>query len=124
MVAIKDMEMPKNCIECTLSHFYFDVNGVIHYICKYKNIEIRGNLENKRNDFCPLILIEENRGRNERLVNKISNVAKMYPKTFSDKIYDAVTIYEGIEEVKQAGIRRGLEKAISIITEADTEGEE
>ena len=48
---------------------------------------------------------------------KISSVkSKLFdPKTFSDKIYDAVTIYEGIEEVENVGIRKGLEQAISII---------
>lgn len=46
---------------------------------------------------------------------ELSNVMMQYPETFSDKIYDAVTIYEGIEEVKQVGIRKGLELAISII---------
>ena len=59
MVAIKDMEMPKCCEECPLFHFYFGLNGVtIHYICKYGNIEMCGDLKNKRNDFCPLIEIE------------------------------------------------------------------
>lgn len=58
MVIIKDMEMPKNCAECRLFHFYFDLDSVIHYICKYRNMEMCGNLKNKRNDFCPLI--EEN----------------------------------------------------------------
>ena len=43
---------------------------------------------------------------------KISNVMMRYPKTYSDKIYDAVTIHEGIEEVHQAGIRQGLKLAI------------
>jgi hypothetical protein len=55
MVAIKDMEMPKNCAECKLFHFYLDTNGVIHFICKCGNIEMCGDLKNKRNDFCPLI---------------------------------------------------------------------
>lgn len=57
MVAIKDMEMPKNCVECKLFHFYFDLDSVIHYICKYRNMEMCGDLKNKRNDFCPLIEI-------------------------------------------------------------------
>lgn len=55
MVAIKDMEMPKNCAECELFHFYFDLDGVIHYICKFRNMEMCGDLKNKRNDFCPLM---------------------------------------------------------------------
>ena len=55
MVTIKDMEMPKNCAECPLFHFYLDTNGTIHYICKYGNMEMCGDLKNKRNDFCPLI---------------------------------------------------------------------
>lgn len=59
MVAIKDMEMPKSCTDCKLFHFYFDSDSVIHYICKYENMEICGDLKNKRNDFCPLI--EENK---------------------------------------------------------------
>lgn len=46
---------------------------------------------------------------------KLSNIMMQYPETYSDKIYDAVTIYEGIEEVSQVGIRKGLELAISII---------
>lgn len=55
MVAIKDMEMPKNCAECKLFHFYLDTNSVIHYVCKYRNMEMCGDLKNKRNDSCPLI---------------------------------------------------------------------
>ena len=55
MVAIKDMEMPKNCAECKLFHFYIDLNSVTHFICKYGNIEMCGDLKNKRNYFCPLI---------------------------------------------------------------------
>jgi hypothetical protein len=58
MVAIKDMEMPKNCAECKLFHFYL-ANGVIHCICKCGNMEMCGDLENKRNDFCPLIEVDK-----------------------------------------------------------------
>ena len=60
MVAIKGLEMPKCCKECPLFHFYFDIEGVMHFICKYRNMEMCGDLENKRNDFCPLI--EVNKG--------------------------------------------------------------
>ncbi len=60
MVAIKDMEMPKNCAECKLFHFYFDVDGVIHYVCKCGNMEMFSDL-NKRNDFCPLIVAESDK---------------------------------------------------------------
>ena len=64
MVAIKDMDMPNNCIECKLFHFYFDLDSVAHYICKCGNIEMCGDLKNKRNDSCPLIEIdEENEGK-------------------------------------------------------------
>lgn len=60
MVAIKDMVMPKNCAECKLFHFYLDViNGTIHFICKYGNIEMCGDFEKKRNDFCPLIEVDK-----------------------------------------------------------------
>lgn len=51
----------------------------------------------------------------DKICCEISNAIMQYPETYSDKIYDACTIYEGIEEVKQVGIRRGLELAISII---------
>jgi len=54
MVAIKDMEMPKNCAECKLFHFYIDLNGVTHFICKCENMEMCGDLKNKRHDLCPL----------------------------------------------------------------------
>jgi len=58
MVAIKDMEMPKNCVECKLFHFYLDQGCLIRYICKCGNIEMCGDLKNKRNDICPLVTIE------------------------------------------------------------------
>ena len=58
MVAIKGLEMPKCCVECKLFHFYFDLNWGMHYICKYGNIEMCGDLKNKRNDLCPLIVME------------------------------------------------------------------
>lgn len=57
----------------------------------------------------------------DKICLKISNVAKTYPQTHSDKIYDAVTLDEGIEEVRQVGIRKGLEFAIDLIKGADTE---
>lgn len=57
-IAIKDMEMPKCCSKCPLFHFYLDTNGIIHFICKYGNREMRGDLENKRYDLCPLVNIE------------------------------------------------------------------
>lgn len=59
MVIIKDMKMPKCCSKCPLFHYYFDVNGTIHFICKYGNMELCGDLENKRNDFCPLVEMKE-----------------------------------------------------------------
>lgn len=55
MVVIKDMQMPNNCKECKLFHFYLDLDGVIHYICKFTNMEMCGDLKNKRNGFCPLM---------------------------------------------------------------------
>ena len=58
MVAIKDMKMPKNCAECKLFHFYFDVDGVIHYVCKCRSVEMFSDL-NKRNDLCPLIEVDK-----------------------------------------------------------------
>lgn len=51
----------------------------------------------------------------------VSNAIKKYPKTYSDKIYDAVTFEQGIVEVTQVGIRKGLELAIGIIKGADTD---
>ena len=61
MVAIKNMEMPESCKECPLFHFYLDTNGIIHFICKCGNIELCGDLKNKRNDFCPLIEVDKER---------------------------------------------------------------
>ena len=57
MVGIKGMKMPKNCLECKLFHFYFDLNVVVHCVCKCRNMEIYGDLD-KINDLCPLIEIE------------------------------------------------------------------
>ena len=57
MVAIKDMEMPKCCKECPLFHFYLDTNGVIHFICKYENLEVL-MVDEKRSGICPLVNIE------------------------------------------------------------------
>ena len=59
MVIIKDMEMPKCCSECPLFHFFIDINGILHYICKCGNVEMLGDFENERNDFCPLIEMKE-----------------------------------------------------------------
>lgn len=65
---------------------------------------------------------QEKAARYDALIAAIEYTIEKYPKTFSNKIYDAVTVYEGIEEVKNVGIRRGLELAISII-KAKSEGE-
>lgn len=59
-----------------------------------------------------------------RLISKIRDCAKNYPQDYSDKVYDAVTIYEGIEEVHSCGVRNGLERAISIIEADSIESEE
>jgi len=59
----------------------------------------------------------------DKICLNISNAIKKYPKTYSDKIYDAVTVYEGIGEVEQVGIRKGLELAIDLIKGADTESD-
>lgn len=58
------------------------------------------------------------------LIHKIRDCAKNYPQDYSDKVYDAVTIYEGIEEVHSCGIRKGLELAISIIEADNVESED
>ena len=60
MVAIKDMEMPKNCADCRFFHFYFDLDGAVHFICKCENVEMHGNFAIKRHDICPLIESEVN----------------------------------------------------------------
>ena len=57
MVAIKDMEMPECCEECPLFHFYLDIHGVMHFICKYGNLEVLMDKE-KRSGICPLVNIE------------------------------------------------------------------
>lgn len=59
MVGIKYIEMPKSCTECKLLHSYFDLDGVIHYICKCDNMELCGDLNTKRNGHCPLIYAGE-----------------------------------------------------------------
>ena len=53
----------------------------------------------------------------ERVIRKLKDTRNEYPTTYSDKIYDAVTIDEGIDEIERVGIRKGLEIAILIITE-------
>lgn len=63
MVVIKDMEMPKNCAECKLFHYYL-ANGKIHFICKCGNMEMRGDIKNKRNDSCPLIEVDKEKDVN------------------------------------------------------------
>lgn len=54
----------------------------------------------------------------EEIIEKIKDVRDKYPTEYSDKVYDAVTIDEGIAEVSEVGIGKGLEMAILII-EAD-----
>ena len=51
----------------------------------------------------------------EEIIKKLKDVRNEYPTTYSDKVYDAVTIDEGIVEVTEVGIRKGLEMAILII---------
>ena len=62
LVAIADLKMPKCCKECPLFHFYLDIDGTVHFICKYKNRELRSRyFEIERDKNCPLIevVIEE-----------------------------------------------------------------
>lgn len=54
----------------------------------------------------------------------ISNAIKKYPQTYSGKVYDAVTIYEGVEEIENVGIRKGLELAIELIKGVNKEESE
>lgn len=58
---------------------------------------------------------QERVARYDALITDIESAIEKYPQTYSDKIYDAVTIDEGIAEVEQVGIRKGLELAIGII---------
>lgn len=58
MVAIKDLEMPESCSKCPLFHFYLDINGAIHFICKYGDVDICVDFKNRRNILCPLIEVE------------------------------------------------------------------
>ncbi len=59
MVAIRDMEMPKNCAECKLFHCYLNLGVVMHYVCKCGNMEMFHDVKNKRNYFCPLIEVDK-----------------------------------------------------------------
>ncbi len=52
----------------------------------------------------------------KEIIKTLKAAAKGYPKTYSDKVYDAVTIDEGIMEVERFGIREGLELAIKLIS--------
>ena len=54
----------------------------------------------------------------KEIIKKLKDARNKYPTTQGDKIYDAVTIDEGIAEVENFGIGKGLEMAITII-EAD-----
>ena len=54
----------------------------------------------------------------EEIIKKLKDARSQYPTTVGDKIYDAVTIDEGISEVIDFGMGKGLEMAILII-EAD-----
>ena len=58
---------------------------------------------------------QERVARYDALIADIESTIEKYPQTYSDKIYDAVTIDEGIAEVEQVGIRKGLELAVVII---------
>lgn len=54
MIAIKDMKMPKNCVECDFS--YVSCLERDKLICSYQNCCVsRGT---KRDEFCPLIEVE------------------------------------------------------------------
>lgn len=58
MVGI-DMSIPKCCKECKLFKYYIDLNGALHFICKFDNREIFGKFEEERNEECPLIEIQK-----------------------------------------------------------------
>lgn len=51
----------------------------------------------------------------EEIIRKLKDARNKYPTTYSSKVYDAVTIDEGIAEVTDFGIGKGLEMAILII---------
>jgi hypothetical protein len=55
MIAIKDMEMPKNCGECDCSCWH-DYCGT--YFCSLTGNDV---LENQKDMDCPLVEIEENK---------------------------------------------------------------
>jgi len=94
---------------------------------EYKCVQITGHIGNATQVsnaiFTGTPLPEMHEKSIKHLISKIRDYAKHYPQEYSDKIYDAVTIYKGIEEVNNCGIRKGLELAISII-DADAESEE
>lgn len=81
----------------------------------YSHIRNGGNIgaslmiENAIKNGTPLL-----KGHGE-LIERLTKCAESFPNDFSEKIYDAATIYEGIQEVSSAGTRKGLEMAIGII---------
>lgn len=58
-IILKDMDkMPKSCVDCPLFHFYI-TDMTVHNVCKYGNIEMHGDLTNKRHNSCRLMEVEE-----------------------------------------------------------------
>ena len=59
MIAIKDMEMPKNCKECHLSHAYKEHDLLpTYYVCGYFGRNVYGGNEKEKD--CPLREVKEN----------------------------------------------------------------
>lgn len=107
MVAI-NMEMPKNCVECPLFHFFIDTKGIIHNFCKYGNMEMCGDLKNKRSDFCPLI-------KADKVLDKIRDEIEEYKSR-------QLTLAIGVEDLEK-GKQIALEYVLSIINKYEAESE-
>ena len=51
------------------------------------------------------------------IIKKLENELEQLPKTVSDKVYDAVTVYEGIQEISDYGKRLGIEACLMLLKE-------
>ena len=57
MIAIKEMDMPENCVDC--SFYSGTANGTCLVAADRYNSQTMCNKEFERQDWCPLIEIEE-----------------------------------------------------------------
>lgn len=95
MVAIKDIEMPRKCLSCPLSHFTVSARGKYYTMCSILHQRISSKT---RLSDCPLVEIQERKVENQQEVICNRNAMSDELQAKLDKIEQITNKWISLEE--------------------------